>query len=365
MDANLTFGFADERSRQSSLLTAGSVARSWCDPSAFSEVVGIDFGKGEMHLHSLSTGRNEKVSAETCVQRLMRLDRGTLAVCEPAHLAVPRTARSLAQPLTADELLALYEGLRRRGVTLKLFPHSHTGTRASSWAAANFPGIASGEKTDANDAMAIALYVRHCNGVSLADPPMSFARCSKRDYGIAVAGYANIVLNAERTTEYKGKFFPEVVKLGHAICRKVGRRLKPLATISIASLIATEIDGVPVMFVRNGRPAGAWLWARHVMRMTPFHHRAGIARSNVMRHSFRPYLKRHGRMLGVDLGKGSKCIPFGQHDQRQTEARADAMRAFRNAILEAYRRGVEIAEARGFEKFDPMTREAKDGTHPQ
>lgn len=363
MDANLTFGFETDSQTSAAVDTCGSVARAWCDPSQYTEIVGVDFGKGEVHAYWCSTGRKRKADAACAINLLLRLESGTLVVCEWAHLAVPRTKKSLAQPFSADELLRLYSSLQSRGVTLKLFPHAHSGTRAMGWASQYLSELPNAKKTDANDAMAIAMYVKHCNGVSLANPPASFARCSRREYGRAVARHANIVLNAERNGGYKGKTFRHVISLGVAIGNKINHRLGKIACHSIAALIATEIDGIACMYARGGAAPGAWFWARHVARMTPFHHYAGIARSNLMRHSFRPFLKAYAARRSVSVGSKTKLVPFGQHDDAQRAIRTEAMRAFRSSVLDAYRAGVAIAEQRGFRRFDPteLGMEATDG----
>lgn len=339
------------------------VARSWCDPSTYTDIVGVDFGRGEMHVYWCSTGRKKRVDVESAKACLLGLKPGTLVVGESAHLAVPRTGKSLAQPFTETELLKLYGDLKGRQITLKLFPHAHSGTRAMGWASHHCRELAGAKKSDANDAMAIALYVKHCNGVSLANPPSSFARCNRRDYGIAVRGRANIALNAERNVEYSGKIFPHVVRLGVEIHRKIHGRLKKIACVSVAALIATEIDGKPHRYVRNGSEPGAWLWLRHVARMTPAHHRGGIARSNFMRHSFRSFFKAYASKRGVSVGSKTKLVPFGQHDEKQRALRTQAMRAFRTAIRDAYRAGIAIARERGFHPFDPMAdgQEASNG----
>jgi hypothetical protein len=353
MELNLSFWPENEAATCVACIEPECVARPWCDPSRYTDVVGVDFGKGEVHVYWCSTGRKKKADASSARHLLLSLPEGTLVVGEWAHLAVPRQRTSLAQPFTAEELLHLYDGLRSRGVTLKLFPHAHSGTRALGWSAFHFDELAGAKKTDANDAMAIALYVKHCNGVSLANPPKSFAVCNRRNYGLAVAKHANIVLNAERSGGYRGKTFRHVINLAVAIKKQT--KLGMIACYSIAALIATEVDGKPCMYARDGKPPGAWLWARHVARMTPFHHYAGIARSNLMRHSFRPFFKAYAEKHGVTVGSKAKYVPFGQHDQKQRAMRTEAIRAFRRAIIEAYRAGVEIASKRGFQLFDPMS----------
>ena len=354
MEANLTFSFEDRQAAPTAVSDSGCTARPWCNPSDHTDVVGVDFGKGEMHLYWCSTGRRRKVDASSAIYTLLSISPGTLLTGEWAHLAVPRTKKSLAQPFSADDLLRLYSGLRERGVTLKLFPHAHSGTRAMAWAAHSVPELFGAKKTDANDAMAIAMYVKHCNGVSLANPPRSFVRCTRREYGRAVAQHANIVLNAERNGTYQGKTFRHVISLGVAIGKKIDRRLGKIACCSIAALIATEVRGEPCMYVRDGKAPGASFWLRHVARMTPFHHRAGICRSNLMRHAWRPFFKAYALRRNVSVGAKNKYVPFGQHDAAQRGMRTEAMRAFRHAIRDAYKSGVEIAAKRGFQPLDPM-----------
>jgi hypothetical protein len=343
------------------------LSRSWVDPCAFVDVVGIDFGAGDMHLYSSATGRAWKVPASSAIAEILSLQRGTLVCGESAHLATPRTGKSLAQPFTGDNLLALYSDAKAAGITIKLFPHYHSGTRVRAWAAANYPDLHSAEKSDAADAASIARYVSACNAISLANPPKSFARDSKRDYGSAVREYSSIALNAERTTKYRGVFFPHLIELGIEIYRHGGRRIGQTACHSIASLIATEANGSPVMFVRNSLPPGVETWWRHVARMTPFHHKGGLARSNLMRHSFRPFVRKFGKREGVSMGSGTKLIPFGDHDDQQAMTRTRAMKSYRDTAKACYRLGVGIAASRGFGTLDPLKKpfqcesEAKDG----
>ena len=364
MTRNLTF-WADDRDGQAVQCSCDrNASRCWCDPSLFVDVVGVDFGAGRTHLYSTAEGRSWSVDSYAAKDEILSLRRGSLLVVESAHLATPRTRKSLAQPFSAEELLDLYASARSAGITIKLFPHYHSGTRARSWAAKKFPEVQSHKKTDAADAMALALYVMNCNGVSLADPPRSFSRDTKRDYGKAVRGYSSIALNAERTTGYMGRHMPHVIELGQEIWRMRGKPIGKVACYSVASLIVTEVDGVPMVFVRGCRPPGVDTWSRHVARMSPFHHKAGIARSNIMRHAFRPFLRRFGNRVGVSMGTKNKMVPFSDHDDAQASTRTQSMKAFRDTLKECYREGVKIAIRRGFAKLDPVARpwsEAADG----
>jgi hypothetical protein len=352
MDFNLHLFDEDEQASAAVATDGVCIDRSWCQPSRHVDVVGVDFGKQGMCAYSLGSGRAFSVPCGSEIRWLLSLPAKTLVVCEWAHLAVPQTEKSLAQFFTAAELLSLYDGLRLRCITLRLFPHYHSGPRARVWAAARFPETVSADKSDdTNDAKALALYVSHCNGVSLAAPPQTFGRCARRDYGRQVIDSANRVLNAERVRGYKGLKFPKVVALGRRIHRKCfSAFIDHDRAVAIAALIVTEIGGDAFMFTRNGRIPGARFWMRYVLRFTPFHHRGGIARSNLMKHRFPAFLAKHAKSSGIKEGK--KRIPFGLFSDSQDSARRLALKSMRKGVLEAYRIGIKEAEKMGLERYD-------------
>jgi hypothetical protein len=262
----------------------------------------------------------------------------------------------LAQAYTADELLQFYADLKAKGVDLKLFPHACSGMRAREWAAHQFPKIAGSKKGDMNDAISIALFVRHCNDVSLANPPGSFRRCQRREYGNAVIKRANKILNAVRRNDYSHEMFPDIVRLGKHINKEINhpfgkKKEKPIAAVSIAALIAGEHDGKPVIYVRNGKPPGARFWLRVVMKMTPFHQNGGIARSNLMKHTFPKFLRKVSKRYRASC---PKKIKFAHHDEKQRAVCLASKKEFRAILLKAYRAGVKNAQENGFIPFDPM-----------
>jgi hypothetical protein len=354
MDFNLSLFSDDEQSASPAVADIACVDRSWCQPSQHVDVVGVDFGRQGMCAYSLRSGRAFSIPCGGEIRWLLSLPAKTLVICEWAHLAVPQTEQSLAQFFTEPELLHLYDGLRSRGITLRLFPHYHSGPRARVWAAVRFPGVVDVNKSDdANDAKALALYVAHCNGVSLANPPETFGRSACRDYGTEVIRAANRVLNAERVRGYKGTKFPSVVALGRRIHRRCHSSfIDHQRAVSIAALIATEINGKAVFFVRNGRVPGARFWMRYVLRFTPFHHRGGIARSNLMKHRFPPFFVKHAARHGVSVKHGNKRTHFGAFSDAQDEARRSALRSMRSGVIEAYRIGVKEAEKMGLEQYE-------------
>lgn len=339
-----------------------STARTWCDPAKFDEVVGIDFGSNRVHYYMSRSRRNGKMPFKHLLGWLLRLPPNTLVVCESAHLGVPQTERSLAQPFSSDQLLQLYADLDRRGVTLKLAPHAHTGNRMRPWVSNNFPGLMkTAEKTDAADALSIALYVDRRNDISLASPYRSFARDQKRNYGRIVTELSNRLLNAERTDDYCGDFYPLVMQLARKVKRRGGfPGLKFVVTV--ASTLFGEKHGRLVLFTYRGRVPGRWFWMRHVLRMSSWHHRGGTARSNLMRHTFRPFLQRHAKSMSVTVKSGNSYKKFADYDDRQNAVRCSAMKSFRQMILRCRDLCLEEAEKIGYGTIDLTESERKEAT---
>lgn len=337
-------GIEDEA--DANLVACAGAARNWCDPSIYGEIVGVDFGLKSFHYYMARSGQRGQMAADKAAGWLCRLPAGTLVVCEWAHLAVPQTSRSLAQPFKADQLLDLYSGLRARRVTLKLAPHAHTGNRMRLWVCERYPSlIENAEKTDAADALMLAVFVSECNEIALANPPRGFGVSLGRQYGRRVTERSNVVLNAERTDEYRGTYFPLLMKLARKANRKAGggKRNEGLAA-SVVSTLASEQDGQIHLFTHRGQIPGRWFWMRNVLRMSAWHHRGGTARSNLMWHRFRPYANRVAESHGVPLKKGGRYIKVALMSEVQKAARRRAMRQFRQMLLAIRDAAIQIAD---------------------
>ena len=325
-----------------------STARDWCDPSMHCEIVGLDFGAKSFHYYMVRSGASGKMRASEAIGWLCQLTRGTLVVCEWAHLAVPQTSESLSQPFKANQLVSLYRELRLRGITLKLAPHAHTGLRMRLWVSHRYPAlIANAEKSDAADALMLAVFVNECNELSLANPPSGFGVSLGRQYGRRVTKRSNVVLNAERTLEfpYSGAYFPLLMKLARKASRKAGGGQRNIGlSASIVSTLACEEDGRLYLFTHRGQIPGRWFWMRNVLRMSAWHHRGGTARSNVMWHRFRPYVSRFARARGVSLKQGASYVKVALMGEREKKLRKMAMREFRQLILKIRDAVIAIAD---------------------
>jgi len=338
-------------------------ARVWCDPSLYDEIIGVDFGANAVHFYMFRSGQRGCMDFASFIPWLLRLPSNILLLCEWAHLAVPQTSKSLAQPYTQSELHEIYMLCRKRGITLKLAPHAHTGTRMRLWVSSRHPElIKDSKKTDAADAMALAIFVAECNEVSLANPPDTFGVSSRRAYGREVTRRSNVVLNAERTAEYHGKFFPLLMKLARKVKDLSGCKLKVAATV--VSTLACEDEGQLYLFTHCGEIPGRWFWMRDVLRMSPWHHRGGTGRSNLMWHAYRPFMARFATKHGVALKVGNKYKPFACLSEKERAVRTASLRAFRQMLLKA--REVCLQKAikadAGRMELTDVQKEATDGT---
>jgi hypothetical protein len=338
-----------------------NVTKTWCDPSKYKEIVGCDFGGGRMHYHELYAERDDCVSIDRVAETLELFSRGTLVVVERAHLATPQTPKSLAQPFTADQLIDIYGRCERAGVTIKLFPHQHT-RKARDWAAVATCGklVELGKSSDINDARGLAYYVRHCNGVSLANPPTVFTKPTRTRYGEAVRKQSNIVLNAARARGYNGEVFPFVAQLSKAIahyCATPSSFIDDKAAFSIAASVASEIDGEPVRFVYNGRTVGADFFLKTILRFSSVHHRGGVCRSNLCWHRFRPFLAKFAKLNGESTKDGSRYRKFCDFTPSQDEIRRRCWKLVRHEIKSAYRFAVE--HSAGLRSYEVLSLEVE------
>lgn len=345
------------------LPTCISTARSWCDPSQYDEVVGLDFGCNFAHYYMARSRKYGSMPFAGLLMWLLRLPCNVLVVCESAHLGVPQTELSLAQPFTAQQLLKLYGDLRGRGITLKLAPHAHTGKRMRLWVAHHYPALMrNAEKSDSADAMAVAVFVDRCNEISLANPYKSFSQSLRREFGRKVTKMSNAFLNAQRTDEYRGSLNPLIMKLARKV-RDCDCFPSLKFVVTVASTLLAEHEGRLVVLTHRGQQPGRWFWMRDVLRMSPWHHRGGTARSNLMWHTFRPYLQRHARRSGLSVKAGNKYKKFAVYDARQKSARTLAMKAFRQLLLRCRDLCIEQAERMGAGQLELTTfaEEATDG----
>jgi hypothetical protein len=274
-----------------------------------------------------------------------------MLIAEDAHLGRPRTKKSLAQVYTAEELQAFYRQAYSLGIDLRLFSHGQT---PKARALAGFD-----EKNDTVDAQAIYVYLLQNPSVlqSLKLPPRSFEPERWREAGWAFKDDTNMILNVARRFKYKtegdqitsfivdnldrlASIVPddakEIFGLLHrkkdgsfyALDSQQGPKLSKLYTL--ASLLLNETGDLRLRPDTGRSPGIGWLM-RTQIATTPFHHRGGIARSNIMWHGCKNYVV--SKMGTRKAGPGGKLRSHYDFSPAQT----DEFRQHRKTYMQAQR----------------------------
>lgn len=301
----------------------------------YNKTVVVDCGKNES---TIFDGETTKTISHRAVLDLAKdLNTGDRVVMEAAHGASPRTIKSLAQPFTEVELKSLYKSLEQKGITLKFFPQKST-PRAQRHA--NL------EKSDENDPQAIYKLIQDFPRISLMNPKNSFEPDLARQEGWERKAQMNTILNFARRYKYMHKndansrFIRENIEL---ICSKLPENAKSVFNLtdesrykrkntklgvsagdmnfnninmsqmySVLTCVQGEIQdsegevsilASPFLRKSTGELPG-WSFAkRHLLCMTPFHMRGGVARSNLYHHGAKNWIKKQAKLEGFDLYK--------------------------------------------------------------
>lgn len=277
------------------------------------------------------TGEHDEVktiSHEDVLSLPQELPTGSTVVCEYAHLGCPRKEKSLAQVFTEGELLNLYEGFESNDITLKLFPQQSTPR------ACNYSKLF---KSDTNDPKAIYKLLKDFPQISLMIPPKNFEPSAKREESYEWVEDSNLELNKARAgidkykheddcnhqflMEHYQEMYDKLSEdarstFGFELYKK-GNKNKGIkkGDIKLTELKRAQIFSVLVQFqgydgnlrFREGTKdfAGWKFIKRYAIKMTPFHFKGGVARSNLYYHGMRNW---GAIKMAEELGVETKSI---------------------------------------------------------
>ena len=257
------------------------------------------------------------------------LPRGSQLRCEYAHLGCPRKKRSKAQPFTEGELLNFYNNLRNTGIELRLTPQQSTPRAINR---SRLP------KSDENDPKSIFLLLEDYPEISLMNPPMSFELSDKRQESYDWVEESNIILNNQRGEDYKEdnplylfvisnieKMFNDNPILEECFSDEDKSRFKrnskkrpdnqQSGNINPKGLKLNQIYAVlcqlmdeegNLRFRKSTDELAGWGFIkRYALKMTPFHLKGGVARSNLYWHGMRHYIS---KKASADLGITKKSF---------------------------------------------------------
>jgi hypothetical protein len=328
------------------------------------KLIVLDCGKNESTIYD---GKTCKSLSHAQVLNLPHtLEGGATVVCEAAHLATPRTMKSLAQPFTASELQTLYQGFRDNNIKLRFFPQKST-PRAQKYS--NL------EKSDETDPIAIYNLLQDFRQISLMKPRSNFNVDPVRQEGWDMKAYMNILLNFARRYEYKhedDKNSQWIRDNVEKICSQLSNQSKSCFGLGDDSRYKTTsqkkgfkagdinfnnvnlnqiyavLSTLQGQIVENGemvciidqpiirnstQKLVGWNFARrYLLCMSPNHMRGGVARSNLYYHGARNWIIARSKEEGIFL-KGKNR---GEFSTLEDETFLKYRRIYRKAIKELF-----------------------------
>lgn len=308
-------------------------------------VFGCDFGSSLFHVCQNKDVKTYKKFETNQFIHLPFAEAGDIVLIELAHVQPrktdPNSSISLSQGLTYENLLTLKNVSDRKGVTVRLVPHSLTPRLRQEF----FPGE---DKSDCIDAAVIGHFydIYGLDGLQHFRPKPANTYNPAQKLAFEIKAETDAVLNYFRGHAGDYKALRKVQVLNHYLnnSKKIidgrwgmfaddhnwalffekwiaGRtgKAKKMKDASENSLFASlwvcvyAIDGSLRINPHTGRPLGInFLW-KQVLGNKPNHFRGGVARSNLMYYGFRT------RVLPKQLQKvnGQKAPLSKTNDSRQ------------------------------------------------
>jgi hypothetical protein len=294
-------------------------------------VWGCDYGSGYFHLHC--DGIYRKVMPEQFAA-LSFATAGDVVVIENAHMQ-PK-ARSLAQVFTFEELTAIKLEAERRDITIRLWFHSQT----PKWRAI----LKMGDKSDEIDAKTIYSIIQHrgldglqhFNPRSGYPPRIQWAHDQIKDMNLwlnnARMDYA--AKNCAAFHLYFDKARPAIqtMLLRNQTDKKISIDLYkdctewwivpghwlPSEHKNALSLWAAFVASDGTTRKYNGMVPGVKFVMQELLRQRPNHFMGGVARSNIMHHSFKNEVIAHMKTRKKKTKEDDKTIlPLHEYTPQQ------------------------------------------------
>lgn len=264
-----------------------------------------------------------------------KLPKDSLLVCEYAHLGCPREEYSMSQPLEDVELKKLYDSCVNNYITLRLFPQKSM-PRASSYS--------NMIKGDDLDPIAIYNLLKDFPSITLMRPPKSFMATKKIEEMWNHKDITNKILNIARMKPRNGvdgydvegknddKNTQWIIDNIHYIYENLSTEARDcfgfefysetkgskenrgklkvksdkkwhFKMAQIYSILAVLRDHKGNL--RKRESTGNFISnndaKRYIFCMSPFHHRGGVARSNLYYHGAMNWIISKAKYQGVDL----------------------------------------------------------------
>lgn len=272
----------------------------------------MDWTTGKLKLYDGKKGH--LLTKVQLIDAIAEMDNGDVLVGEYAHFGVPQVGLSRAHPFKEEELVDLYNQCAKCGIKLQLFPQKSTPRALNA-----FEGHKMSSAKDPDpDAEAIWQLLQNYPEISLMATPVAFETDSKRQEGYDAVARLNMVLNMVRGAGKEGYMQEEDANwqfLKNHL-EDIAKELSPMAqsafnlgtdgrykktglinfnSIKLAqiySILAILQDHDGKLMVRPcTKELPGWKFVkRYIIRMSPFHLKGGLLRSNLYWHGLRHWV---------------------------------------------------------------------------
>jgi len=288
------------------------------------------------------------------------MDSCTQLVAEYAHIQVPRTKKSMAQPLTIRSMEVMQENATEKDISIWLVSQEQTQVVRQIVTGENPKTNPKKTGEDSKDCRCWSEFIKD-NRVSMMRWKVRSEDNADREAIYEFKARTNEILNAARVFDYelthkvfselgiaaKTDICSELIRYGnlektadaaarrwhlcHAFTKEqrgIKNAINALGDTQIYTLAAMIYDpftGVRRVRSDTGRPPGVRWLMRHIVGNTPFHRNGGVARSNIYHHG----VKNFAAIKGSDR-KTKKWFELTHAELQEVRAkRRDYIKAIR------------------------------------
>jgi len=319
--------------------------------------------------------QNNKVNTvhhKNLMDSLLNFPQGTLIVSEQAHLGVPRKGLSKSQPFNEDQLLPFYKKLEQKGLVLRLFPQQQTPRAIAYYR--NKYNLKEQDflKSDHNDLLAIRELLVDFPNISLAKPFTTFEPDPIRIESQKMIKNINSHLNFARTDDdsYRDpedkcrqwideniEIFAENLsedtldcfgfneskhKRSKELRGKINTNSPNFKMTQFYTIISCLVDYHGNLRLRSSTNSlmGLHFFKKYIVRMSAFHFKGGVVRSNLYHHGTKNYINK--------IFNDHQCPMKGNQRSKMNKYQDDLFvkhrKIYNKAIIEVFQLAKKIIE---------------------
>ncbi len=326
----------------------------------------VDCGKNSSTM--LKNGQVYTFSHKNLFDEILSLPKNTIVVAEEAHLT-PRKLLSKAQPFTKSELDKLSASCKEKGIEILCFPQQSTPRALGYYRNKHQLNEEDFKKSDHNDLLAIKELLNDFPEIKLSKLGGD-KNTHAKECGHNFQKLLNNHLNISRSQDYSDKndgcrkwLNENIEELSSMLtedskevfgltdgCRFKIKAKKGQININSTKIRMTQIYSVVATLVyydgsfrlrssTNNLP-GKYFIQKYVLKMTPFHRKGGVARSNLYHHGMKNFFRKKCEEHGLDKPEGGR----GNFSKEQEKLFKKCRKQYRSAIFDLFQSCKKIIE---------------------